>query len=106
MPIRPGLGGVLHFRQHQAVQIGARVLDDHRHVPVGPFGSPVIDADDPGLAGPVAGIERIDDQVPGALFNQRCTCVLQVEEHLVGRQALRLLQEARIASGDREAGTP
>ena len=101
---RLDLLGVLHLGQHDAVQVRARALDHRDHVPVGPVRGPVVDPDDAGLAAPVAVVQRVDDGVPGALLDQRRAGVLQVQEDLVGGQALGLLQEARVAAGDGQAG--
>ena len=102
---RLDLPGVGHLRQHDAVQVGTRALDHRDHVPVGPVGGPVVDPDHPDLAAPVAGVQRVDDCLPGTLLDQRRAGVLQVQEHLVRGQALGLLQETRAAARHSQAGT-
>jgi hypothetical protein len=101
---RLDLVGVLHLRQHDAVQVGPGPFDHRDHIPVGPVGGPVVDPDDAGLAGPVALVQRVDDAVPGAFLDQRRAGVLEVQEHLVRGQALGLFQEARVAARDGQAG--
>src|SRR4051812_5601599 len=105
---RDDLLGGLHLRQHDAVEVLAGTFDDRDDIAVRPLGRPVVDAHDPRLAGPVALVEELDDGVPRLGLGERSARVLQVEEDLVRREALRLLQEAGIASRHREtraAGT-
>ena len=89
------LGG-LHLRQHDAVEVGAGALDDLDHVAVRPLRRPVVDPDDADLVAPAAGVERLDDGAAGVDLGDRRDRVLQVEEDLVGVEALGLLQEARV----------
>jgi hypothetical protein len=99
------LPGVLHLRQHDAVQVRAGALDHGDHVAVGPVRGQVVDAHGPGLAGPVALVERLDDLVPGALLLERRAGVFEVEEDLVGGQRLGLGEEPRIRAGHGQTGT-
>ncbi|GAA3307051.1 hypothetical protein GCM10020219_004920 [Nonomuraea dietziae] len=99
------LGGILHLRQHHAVEELARALDHLDHVAVGPLRGQVVDPDDAHLAAPVALAQGGDDVLARLLLGQRRDGVLEVEEDLVGGQRLGLLQEARVGSGDREART-
>ncbi len=99
---RDDLLGVLDLGQHDAVEVGSRALDDRDDVAVRPVRRPVVDPYHPGLARPVAVVQRVDDVVPGAFLGERRAGVLQVEEDLVGREALGLLQEPRVASRYRQ----
>src|SRR5208283_3461145 len=101
MPIRPTSKPIVF-----SIWVSSRssALDHRDHVPVGPVRRPVVDPDDARLAAPVAGVEGIHDGVPGTFLDQRRARVLEVQEHLVGGQALGLLQEARAAAGDGQAG--
>lgn len=97
--------GVLHLRQHDAVEVLPRALDDGHDVAVCPLGRPVVDPHDARLARPVALVEELDDGVPRLRLGERGAGVLQVEEDLVGVEALGLLQEARVRARYSEART-
>ncbi len=102
---RDDLLGVLHLRQHDAVQVRPGALDHLDDVAVGPVRRPVVDPDDPDLVAPPALVERRDDVLARAGLGQWRAGVLEIEEHLVGGQTLRLLEEARVAAGDGETRT-
>jgi hypothetical protein len=109
---RAHLTGVGDLRQHDAVQVGAGALDDLDHVAVGPLRRPVVDPDGADLLAPAALVQRRDDVLAGAGLGQRRARVLQVQEHLVGGQALGLLRNrgllpgtARLERRDRSSAT-
>ena len=99
------LGGVGDLRQHDRVELGAGAADHLEHVVEGPLRRPVVDPDGADLLAPAALVQRRDDVLAGAGLGQRRAGVLEVEEHLVGRQALGLLQEPGVAARDGEVGT-
>ena len=96
----------LHLRQHHRVEVGAGALDDRDHVAVGPLRGPVVDPHHAGLARPVALVQRRDDVGARVDLGQRRHRVLEVEEHLVGGQALRLAEHLRVRARHRQAGPP
>ncbi len=102
---RDDLVGGLHLRQHDAVEIRAGTLDDLDHVAVRPVRRPVVHPHHADLAAPPALVERGDDVLAGFRLGQRSTGVLEVQEHLIGVETLRLLQEAGIASRNCQTGT-
>ena len=75
------------------------------HVLEGPLRRPVVDPDGADLVAPAALVQRGDDVLAGTGLGQRRAGVLQVQEHLVGGQALGLLQEPGVAARDGEVGT-
>ena len=95
--------GRLNLRQHDAVEVRPGPLDDGDDVVVGPVRGPVVHPYDAGLAAPVTLVERGHDVVAGALFRDRCHGVLQVEEDLVGRQALGLAEHLHVRAGHCQA---
>jgi hypothetical protein len=100
------LSGVLHLRQHDAVEVLAGTFDDLDDVAVGPLRREVVDAYDAGLAGPAPRVEGRDDVLARLLLRERGDGVLEVEKHLVGGQALGLVQHLRRAAGYGEARPP
>jgi hypothetical protein len=99
------LSGVGDLRQHDAVEVGAGTADDLDHVGEGPLRRPVVDPDGADLVAPAALVQRRDDVLAGTGLGQRSARVLQVEEHLVGGQALGLLEEPGVAARDGQVGT-
>ena len=85
----------LHLRQHDAVEVGAGALDDVDHVAVCPLRGQVVHRTADGLAPPVAVVQLRRRRCPGAVFGVGCDGVLEVQEHLIGRQALCLFQHLR-----------
>jgi len=71
----------------------------------GPLRRPVVDPDGADLLAPAALVQGRHDVLAGTGLGQRRARVLQVEEDLVGRQALGLLQEPGVAARDGEVGT-
>ena len=65
----------------------------------------VVDPHHPGLAGPVALVQRRDDVGARVSLASGDDRVLEVEEHLVGGQTLRLAEHLGVAARHREAGT-
>ena len=101
---RVHLLGVLHLRQHDRVQGGARSFDDLGHVAVGPLGGPVVDPDHACLALPTALVEGGDDGLARPRLGQRGAGVLEVEEDLVRRQRPGLVDELLARPRHRQAG--
>ena len=80
------LAGVLDLGHHDAVQPVTGTADDGGDVTQAPARGDAVDADDPGLAGVVVGAQRIDHPVTRVDLLQRGHGVLEIEEHLVGRE--------------------
>jgi hypothetical protein len=97
---RHHLLGALHLRQHDRVEVRTGSLDYLDNVPVGPMGGPIVDPDNADLVAPAALVQRGHDVLARPGLRQWRTRILQVEEHLVSWQTLRLLQETRVAPGD------
>jgi hypothetical protein len=98
------LGGRLHLREHELVEPLPRAFDDFDDVAVRPLGGQVVDADGADLALVPSLVQRRHHVLARLGLDERGARVLQVEEHLVGRERLGLLQEARVAARDGKTG--
>jgi hypothetical protein len=96
----------LHLRQHDAVQVRAGAGDDLDHVGVGPLGGPVVHPDHAELGAPAAFVQGGNDVLARVHLGDRRDRVLQVEEHLVRVESLRLGQEPRVRPGCRQTRPP
>src|SRR6056297_257346 len=81
---RLDLFGALDLRQHDAVKIRTSTRDDLDHVGVRPLGGPVIDANRPHLAVVAALIQCGHDVLAGIGLGERCYCIFDVHEDLIG----------------------
>ena len=96
--------GRLHLRQHDAVEVRARVLHDLDDVAVGPLRRPVVDAHHPHLRAVPALVEGRDHVLACIRLGDGRHGVLEVEEHLVGGEALGLLQHLGVAARHGQVG--
>ena len=100
------LAGPLDLGQHDAVHDVAGPLDHGDHVPVAPPRRGGVHPDHHGLPRPVAGPQRLDHVAPGLVLGQGGDRVLEVEEHLVGREARALGEHLGRRPGDGQARAP
>ena len=98
------LGRALHLRQHDRIEVGTGTLDDLDHVAIGPLSGQVVNPYRPDLVAPASLVQGRDNVLAGVRLGQRGDRVLDVEKHLVGRQALGLLEKARVRAGHGQIG--
>ncbi len=99
---RVDVGGVSRLRDHDQVEPLARLLDDVDHVAVHERRIEAVDAYRQRAIAPVEVIDRGDNIGARPLLLADRDRIFQIEQHDIGGEAARLVDEARIRGGDGE----